>query len=99
VEASVLKDARRACHQVCCACSHAERSLAERVRAIAKPAPRHGQQARDIFYKCVETSGADFTPENPTPSQCKAQRKAYERACKASWVSRRRRGHQPASSA
>lgn len=49
-------------------------------------------QARDAFYRCVDEAGITFTVGS-VPSQCKGQRRAYEQACRASWVQHFDAGH------
>ena len=43
-------------------------------------------QAKDAFFSCVTEQGVDFSVGAPVPQPCLEQRKAFEAACRASWV-------------
>lgn len=55
--------------------------------SVLKTAREKCHKARDDFYKCVEETGEPFNPETgEIPRGCRRQRKAFEQACRASWV-------------
>eukprot|EP00873_Tetraselmis_striata_P029602 jgi/Tetstr1/449866/TSEL_036925.t1 len=54
--------------------------------ASPRPSSSATQLARDAFYACCEDAGAPFSADSAPPKQCRSTRKAYEAACKASWV-------------
>lgn len=52
-----------------------------------------GMQARDAFFKCVESDAGHTTPTEIAsvgllyPSHCKSARAFYEQSCRSTWVS------------
>mmetsp|Transcript_1595 Transcript_1595/g.4720 ORF Transcript_1595/g.4720 Transcript_1595/m.4720 type:complete len:106 (-) Transcript_1595:1153-1470(-) len=43
-------------------------------------------KARDRFFACIQSSGLEYTSEVTVPSRCSRTRRAYEDACRNSWV-------------
>lgn len=43
-------------------------------------------EARDAFYQCLDQSEVEFEASGPVPKSCQRARRAFEGACKPSWV-------------